>query len=230
MKSLNFINLFIAFALVSFVKGDFIRSCKEKKTIALTFDDGPHFYTEEFVNYLIDEGIKATFFVVGKFHYPHGYNTPEYQKAMKKAHDHGIQIASHTFEHKISSDMSEFKESLDKNDDFIEGAIGERPRYFRAPKGHCYEDCKASLIEWDYPLIQWDVDTSDWDLETSGSAKQRVKDSIKILKENFAEERDNYLILMHETQEYTVREIVPWILHESGMAEKGYRFVTVAEC
>jgi hypothetical protein len=84
--------------------------------------------------------------------------------------------------------------------------------------------------EWGYRLIQWDTDTNDWDLESSGSAEQRVKDSVDFLKKEFAKEKDSYLILMHDTEEYTVREIAPWIIENSGMKEKGYRFVTVAEC
>jgi hypothetical protein len=35
---------------------------------------------------------------------------------------------------------------------------------------------------------------------------------------------------MHDSQNYTVNEIAPWIIEQSGMKEKGYRFVTVAEC
>jgi len=149
---------------------------------------------------------------------------------MKKAHDNGLQIASHTYEHKISNDINKFKEALDTMDDFIEKVTGDRPRYFRAPKGHCDEECQAALDEWDYRLIQWDSDTNDWDLETSGSIEQRVQDSIEFLKGKFAEEKDSYLILMHDSQNYTVNEIAPWIIEQSGMKEKGYRFVTVAEC
>jgi len=149
---------------------------------------------------------------------------------MRKAYKAGYQIASHTFEHKIPSDEYEFKMVLRKMDDFIEEVTGERPRYFRAPKGYCDEKCQENLDDWGYKLIQWDVDTRDWDLEGAGSPERRVKDSIKILKKKFEKEKDNYLILMHDTEEYTVDEIVPWIIEESGMREKGYRFVTVAEC
>ena len=154
----------------------------------------------------------------------------EYQDAMKLAHDSGYQIASHTYSHKIPEDKSEFKQNLSDNDDFIEMVTGDRPRYFRAPKGECSEECQASLEEWDYRLIQWDTDTNDWDVETSGSEEQRVQDSIDFLKRKFAEEKSSYLILMHDSESYTVRNIAPWIIESSGMKEKGYRFVTVAEC
>ncbi|KAL6608525.1 glycoside hydrolase/deacetylase [Neocallimastix californiae] len=176
------------------------------------------------------QDVKISFFHVAKLHYPYAEDVSEYQEAMKKAHDHGFQIASHTYSHKISDDNDEFRKSLVDMDDFIEDITGDRPRYFRAPKGHCNEKCQANLEKWGYQLIQWDTDTNDWDLETSGSIEQRVEDSIDFLKKSFAEERDNYLILMHDSQNYTVNEIAPWIIEKSGMKEKGYRFVTVAEC
>jgi len=217
--------------LLALVKAEFIYSCTEKKTIALTFDDGPHSYTRELVDYMRKQSdVKITFFTVAKFHYPFAIDTEEFQDAMKVAHDSGFQIASHTYSHKIPDDPSEFKKVLDDNDDFIQKVTGDRPRYFRAPKGECSNDQQKKLDEWGYRLIQWDTDTNDWDLETSGSEEQRVEDSINFLKKEFAEERDNYLILMHDSQNYTVRNIAPWIIEKSGMKEKGYRFVTVAEC
>jgi len=229
---MKYFNLLVRFiTIITFVKAEFIYSCTEKNTIALTFDDGPHKYTRELVDYLRSQNdVKATFFTVATFHYPYATNVKEYQEAMKLAHDSGFQIASHTYRHKISEDKNEFKKSLTDNDDFIEKVTGDRPRYFRAPKGHCDKSCQAHLDEWGYRLIQWDSDTKDWDLETSGSIEQRVEDSINFLKKKFAEERDSYLILMHDSQNYTVSKIAPWIIEKSGMREKGYRFVTVAEC
>jgi len=232
MNCLSFIYLALVIGLVNITKAEFIYSCTQNKTIALTFDDGPFNYTRQLVDYFVDKhpDVKVTFFEVAHFHYPHGFETPEYQEAMKKAHDNGLQLASHTYSHKISDNMDEFKKSLKDMDDFIEKVTGDRPHFFRAPKGHCSEECQAVLDEGGYRLIQWDVDTKDWDHETSGSAEQRVIDSIEILKKKFAEEKDNYLILMHDTEDYTVSDIAPWIIEKSGMKEKGYRFVTVAEC
>ncbi|KAG4087007.1 glycoside hydrolase/deacetylase [Neocallimastix lanati (nom. inval.)] len=231
MKMFNYIKLFILVALSSLVHSEFIYSCTEDKTIALTFDDGPHRYTKKLVDYLVDQGdIKVTFFHVGRFHYPFAIDVQEFQDAMKKAHDNGFQIASHTYEHKISEDPIEFKKALHTMDDFINKVTGDRPRYFRAPKGHCKEKCLKQLDEWDYRVIQWDTDTNDWDYETSGSIEQRIEDSINYLKKEFAKEKKSYLILMHDSLNHTVNTIAPWIIEKSGMKEKGYRFVTVAEC
>lgn len=41
-------------------------SCKDKSTIALTFDDGPYQYTQHIVDQLTAAGHRATFFQNGK--------------------------------------------------------------------------------------------------------------------------------------------------------------------
>lgn len=209
-----------------------IRSCNVDKTIALTFDDGPFEYTGELVDYLIQKhpDVRVTFFQVARFHYPFATETVEFQDAMKRAHDHGFQIATHTYGHKISENEVEFKKSLDDMDAFIEKTTGDKPRYFRPPKGNCEAECQKRLNDWGYNIINWDTDTNDWNYVKSGSFEQRVVDSIDYLKQEFAKEKSNYLVLMHDTQNYTVREIAPWILEKSGMKEKGYKFVTVGEC
>jgi len=226
-----FISFVLSITLINIVKTEFIYSCTEKKTIALTFDDGPHEHTRNLVDYMRkQQDVKVTFFTVAEFHYPFAVETKEFQEAMKLAHDSGFQIASHTYFHKIPSEESEFKKTLTDNDDFIESVTGDRPRYFRAPKGECTDEQQKNLDKWGYRLIQWDTDTNDWDIESSGSEEKRVEDSINFLKQEFAKEKDNYLILMHDSQSYTVNKIAPWIIEKSGMKEKGYRFVTVAEC
>ncbi|OUM66162.1 carbohydrate esterase family 4 protein [Piromyces sp. E2] len=229
MKSLN---LYFAsvMALISFVTARKVYQCTEDKTIALTFDDGPFQYTSQLVDYLASNDAKATFFTVGKFHFPFAVESPEYQNAMKKAHDNGFQIASHTFDHKMYNDTNLLRQTMTNQDNFIEQVTGDRPKYFRAPKGNCEKECQETIESWGYRLIQWSVDTYDYEIETSSSPQIKTEETINILRAAFAEERDNYLILMHDTENITVSNIVPWIIEESGMKEKGYRFVTVAEC
>src|SRR5579871_1483657 len=46
--------------------GTIITSCTVPGTFALTFDDGPYIYTDELLNLLASNGVKATFFVNGQ--------------------------------------------------------------------------------------------------------------------------------------------------------------------
>ncbi|KAL6628351.1 glycoside hydrolase/deacetylase [Neocallimastix sp. 'constans'] len=234
---MSILNIFLIFLLRTFsnlVKSEFVNSCSEKNTVALTFDnERPYnYYTKKLVNYLVNqEDIKVTFFFDSKSRYSFVKEVQEVQKVMKKAYDHGFQIASLTSTYTIfDEDMKEFEKDLKIRNDFIEKMIGHRPCYLRAPKDLCRERCQEKLEEWDYRLIRWDTDTKDWDDKTSSSIEQRIEDSIDFLKKEFSKEKESYLIRIHDSSNYTVNEIVPWIIEKSGIREKGYHFVTVAEC
>jgi peptidoglycan-N-acetylglucosamine deacetylase len=72
--------------------------------------------------------IKATFFTVG-------YIAEKFPVLIKKIHDHGHEIASHSYHHydlrKITKE--EFEKDLLKSLETIESITGERPLGFRAP-------------------------------------------------------------------------------------------------
>jgi peptidoglycan/xylan/chitin deacetylase (PgdA/CDA1 family) len=46
--------------------GTVITSCSVPGTFALTFDDGPYIYTDELLNILASNDVKATFFLNGQ--------------------------------------------------------------------------------------------------------------------------------------------------------------------
>ncbi len=68
---------------------DDIYGCPKDHEWALTFDDGPSKYTNELLDYLDKEDIKATFCVMGS-------HVQEYPDVLKRAYQAGHQIASHT--------------------------------------------------------------------------------------------------------------------------------------
>jgi len=115
---------------------------------------------------------------------------------------------------------------MTKFDNFLESVIGVKPKYFRAPQGNCDDSCIQYFEELGYKVIQWDTDTNDWN--KSDGADKRVKLVKEFLTEEWEKEKDNYLILMHDVQKHTVREIVPWIIRHAPFDK--YKFVTVAEC
>ncbi|ORX76544.1 glycoside hydrolase/deacetylase [Anaeromyces robustus] len=212
-----------------------IYSCTEKNTMALTFDDGPWQYTTELLDQLKDAGIHATFFINGENYWKDLAKDSKKKAIITRAHDEGHLIASHTWKHEIPEDRELLKQSLKKIDDLIEECTGSRPKYFRAPLGHCGSDCIDFLENtWGYKVIQWDTDTNDWDVKkdanrkvTPESKKERVALVKKFLKEEWSKKKKNYLVLMHDVQEHTVHEIVPWIIKNKP---EGYKYVTVAEC
>ncbi|KAL6601989.1 glycoside hydrolase/deacetylase [Neocallimastix californiae] len=224
---MRFINLVtLALTSVFTVNAEKIFSCTEPNTIALTFDDGPYEFTLDLLDELKENNMHATFFING-YNYWHDLDTdPEKQAILTRAVNEGHQIASHTWRHAIPEVKSEIKPMMDKLDDVIEKATGYRPKYFRPPKGDCKGECVTDFEDIGYKVIQWDTDTNDWDFKKIG-VPARVKLVKKFLAEEFEKKKENYLVLMHDVNDHTVHQIVPWII-ENG--PKDYKYVTVAEC
>jgi len=218
----------IAFTLfgASIVSAGKIYKCTEPNTIALTFDDGPYQYTMDLLDRLQSKNIHATFFING-YNYWHDLDSdPEKQAILKRAHADGHQIASHTWRHQIPENLDEVQPMMNKLDDLIEECVGYRPKYFRPPKGECNEDCITYFEELGYHVIEWDTDTNDWNLEIG--VEERIAEVKRFLTKEWEEERENYLILMHDVYDSTVNQIVPWILEHAPFDK--YKFVTVAQC
>jgi len=204
-----------------------ISSCTEPNTIALTFDDGPFDYTTDLLDELKAANIHATFFING-YNYWHDLETnPEKQAVLTRAVNEGHQIASHTWRHQIPVNETDIEPMMKRLDDVIEKATGYRPKYFRAPKGDIGADTVKFFEDLGYKVIQWDTDTNDWDFKTIG-AEARVKLVKEFLTKEFAEKRESYLVLMHDVNDHTVHQIVPWIIENAPFDQ--YKFVTVAEC
>lgn len=63
------------------------------KKVAITFDDGPNpDYTEELLSGLKERGVSATFFLLGK-------EVEQYPEIVKKIHEGGHLIGTHSYEH-----------------------------------------------------------------------------------------------------------------------------------
>lgn len=75
--------------------GQIIQQCTVPNTFALTFDDGPNIYTDQILDLLRDNDVKATFFVNGN---SKGSINDESNKArIRRQIAEGHQVASHTY-------------------------------------------------------------------------------------------------------------------------------------
>ena len=71
-----------------------------RKTVALTFDDGPNMvHTGMLIDLLAKLGVPSSFFLVGE------NITRQTAGLLKRAHDLGIELANHSFTHR---DMTAF--------------------------------------------------------------------------------------------------------------------------
>lgn len=190
-------------------KGVLLRKIdKNKKMVALTYDDGPSIYTPRVLKTLKENNAVATFFVVGN-------RVPTYSDTVKKAHDMGCEIGNHTYEHKSLPNLSEteVKRQISKTNKEVKKAIGEKPVIMRPTGGAT----NANVKQWvGMPSIIWSIDTLDWKTRNAQSTKNAVLNHV----------RDGDIVLMHDLYESTAKAsqtIIP------ALVERGYQLVTVSE-
>ena len=121
---------------------------RNKKDVALTFDDGPNPYaTLKILDILDSFGVKATFFVIGK-------RCSEYPDILRAISQRGHLIGNHTFSHK----QGDFKAC----DNEIVRIIGKKTNYVRPPfydLSFCSEEIKYLQDKF---IITGDVDSKDY--------------------------------------------------------------------
>src|SRR5699024_8574602 len=123
---------------------------KDKKTVAITFDDGPSSkYNRQFLDALAKNKAHGTFFMVGTM-------MQSCQKCVKDTYESGSEVASHTYNHinMTRKSIEDVNASIKKTDDLFYQITGDHIKYVRPPYGS-YN--KTNLENVDYPLILWNL-------------------------------------------------------------------------
>jgi peptidoglycan/xylan/chitin deacetylase (PgdA/CDA1 family) len=181
------------------------------KEVALTFDDGPYGETtEEILSILAEEGVQATFFVVGR----HVEQRPE---LVRKIMASGHEVGNHTYSHprltEITSEQA--REELVKCEQAVFDATGAHMNLMRPP-GMKFDDGLLRLNqELGYTTIHWNAVAGDYvpvEPET-------------IVKRILWQAQPGSVILLHDTP-FTAAALR---LLVQRLKQDGYRFVTVTQ-
>ncbi len=190
-----------------------VTGLRDKKLVALTFDDGPSQYTGKLLDALKKHNAKATFFVVGS-----RLGSSSSNALLKRMEDEGHVVGNHSQNHKnlkyLSADgvASEMYTAAER----IKTAIGHYPIVMRCPGGNYNSTVKAYAKDISVPIIQWSIDTIDWRDRNKATVLSRAKSGI----------RDGSIVLMHDLYSTTVDaacELIPYL------QQQGYALVTVPE-
>ena len=182
---------------------------KNRKVVALTFDDGPNpATTNQALDTLSKYGIKATFFVLGK-------NVSGNEEILKRMKADGHVIGNHSWSHPVLSKLSldEAKKQITDTEDALTKVLGSSSKLMRPPYGAITDDIRNSL---DLSFIMWDVDSLDW----------KSKNEAAILTEIQREVKNGSIILMHDIHAETVNALPKVIDYLKG---QGYDFVTIPD-
>ena len=187
-------------------------SCQVKvcnvKQVAITFDDGPSNQTTRLLDFLKENDIRVTFFLVGN-------RMTSFSTNVKREAAEGHEIGYHSYSHAMQTGLSSERITSDfeKSDKILYEMTGKHFTVWRTPGGD-YNTRVTNAVP--LPHIMWSVDTLDWSNRNTSSVYYSVINNSK----------DGSIVLMHDLYGTTVDGS---IMAMKEMLAGDYEFVTVTE-
>jgi len=186
--------------------------------VSITFDDGPNpVATPRILDVLQQEGVHATFFVLGR----HADRWPHLVRRMA---EEGHQLGNHGYFHRKLHRRTPcyVRDDLTRGADAIVRASGVTPTVFRAPHGF--------RNPWVTPIARsLGERTIGWSLGVWDSARPGADE---IVKRSLDGLRAGSILLLHDGDGYDANgdrtqtaEALPRIIE--GLRARGFRFVTL---
>jgi peptidoglycan/xylan/chitin deacetylase (PgdA/CDA1 family) len=181
---------------------------RDRKVVALTFDDGPSEYTPEFLQVLREKEVHATFFEVGQ-------EMPGREEVMRQILAEGDELGDHTMNHVEYPGYSQIADAAARIEDYTHF----KPCLFRPPGGAVNESVVATAGSLGMRTITWDVDPRDWSLPGSGAIYSNI----------VSHAQPGSIILMHDGggPRSETLDALPQVI--DTLRARGYRFATVSE-
>lgn len=232
------------------------------KLIALTFDDGPRPYVlfgskgahpaPALADILDQNGVKATFFVVGWRLTPKTWGEPRHEEdigvtcmdAAEQLVRRGHELEDHTYSHvELRSAARKMGEQwvmhdVDRGAEAIKAVTGARPRYVRPPDWIISTDTRRDLQQQGYrvltissenPIALRDVNSLDYlcaGKNPTGCPKPSLVDGVlKQIEQREKRGTYTHILAFHELS--TTAMAMPRLI--TDLKARGYRFVTLTE-
>lgn len=146
---------------------------RERRAVALTFDDGPSAGTGDILEALHGVGARATFFQCGLNVERH----PEWAQAVSAA---GHEVGNHTWSHRRLDFATRevMRGELGRAQSLLTEVHGTAPRWFRAPFGVRWIGLGEAQGEFGLMGAMWTCMGRDWKLP-AGAVAKRVMDRVE---------------------------------------------------
>ena len=194
---------------------------KERKVAYLTFDDGPGKYTDELLNILKENDVKATFFLIGN-------NVKQFPELVKREKEEGHYVGMHSMTHDFKKlyTSGEYVNEMKEDQGLIANVIGEFPKLTRPPYGSMpglNEVLRNKVVEANFKVWDWTIDSLDWKYNKIpvDTASTQIVQNVLV-----GATKSQEVILMHDIHPQSVAA-VPAII--KGLKEKGYEFESYHE-
>lgn len=194
------------------------------KKVYLTFDDGPSDHTDEILDILKKNDVKATFFVIGK-------KTPTAKKQYQRIVLEGHTLAMHSYSHnydQIYSSVEAFGKDLKELQQYLYNVTEVKPFIYRFPGGSsntCAGDIKPyiryvnqqGLLYFDWNALSGDA------LDFNVSAEKLNQNILKDVRRQKVS-----IVLMHDLHEtkHTVEGLDQLI---KTLKKEGYQILPITQ-
>jgi len=185
-----------------------------RRSLALTFDDGPSESTPAILEILARYNVPATFFICGA-------NADRLPSVARQIAAAGHEIGNHSYSHPYLFRLSpaSIAVELRRAQDTIHAHTGAMPRWFRAPYGVRWFGLRRAQADLGLTGLMWTAIGYDW--------KLRAEQVVARMPAN-----NGSILCLHDGRELrakpdigvtveTVRRLVPMLL------DQGYTFETV---
>jgi glycosyltransferase involved in cell wall biosynthesis/peptidoglycan/xylan/chitin deacetylase (PgdA/CDA1 family) len=135
-----------------------VRGPVSSQSLCLTFDDGPHpEHTPRLLDVLREQGVRATFFVIGKQAEAH----PDLVRRMAAE---GHLVGHHSFSHSEPgrTPAAQLIAEVHQTRDLLAGLVGAPPRLFRPPHGKLTARKLWGLWRAGQAVVLWNADPKDF--------------------------------------------------------------------
>jgi len=191
------------------------------KSVALTFDDGPHRkYTEQILALLRKYGVRACFFELGqnlgRVDSANQVQLVPTADVARKVLDQGHAIANHSYSHPELPKLPEADrvQEIERTNLILSKVMGQKPVLFRPPYGARNQAILDEVNGDGLKSVMWNVDSLDWADPIPESIAMRVLHALNKTQRG--------IILFHDIHRQSVAAL-PQVVEE--LIRQNYTFL-----
>jgi peptidoglycan/xylan/chitin deacetylase (PgdA/CDA1 family) len=194
------------------------RGPASRRSIALTFDDGPSESTPELLRLLAEHNVLATFFECGA-------SVERLPEIAREVAGRGHEVGNHSYSHPrfYFRSTAFIRDELARGQEVIENAAGVSPTLFRAPFGVRWPGMREAQRRLGLLGVMWTVIGRDWKLDAPAIVR-RVSHAV----------RNGAIVCLHDGRELVARPDIESTIEAvrrliPALRAQGYRFETVSQ-
>jgi peptidoglycan/xylan/chitin deacetylase (PgdA/CDA1 family) len=194
-----------------------ITTCPDKLTWGLTYDDGPAPYTPNLLQYLDQNDLKTTFFVVGS-------RAISYPSVLQTEYISDHQIAVHTWSHPSLTTLSneQIIAELGWSKKVIKDILGVTPNMMRPPYGDIDDRVRAISLAMGLTPVIWTrispqatFDTGDFNVAGGTVSSEQVLQNWEYILGNATTIDTGFIVLEHDLFLQSVELAIGYILPDA---------------